>query len=157
MSFLYQDKIAPGVNAPIITPNSPEGIERAKWDRPKSQGGYNRDGYEEYPSVMYKAGRPNMANVAITGSRTVHSDAERLIARGQGWSDTQEAAIAAVHAAHVEHGKLEAERAFQTMRMSEKAQRDAAAREPETVQHVPDLPAVPVKKRGRPARIAQVS
>ncbi len=158
MSFLYADKSLEGPNMPIVTPNSPEGIERAKWDRPRSQGGMRPDSFEAYPKAMYRAGRPDQANVKIVASQTVRSEGEEDVAYGQGWRPTQEAAIALVHQTHTEHGKLAAERAFHEFRMSEQAQREAAAFEGETVQHVPVIPETPIRKRpGRPAKAKVVS
>lgn len=149
MSFLYPDIIAPGVNLPIVTPQSPEGIERKKWDTPKRLGGYGPNGHEEYPKTLYKAGRPTKGNVEITESRTVHSESEELVAVGQGWARTQEAAIQLVHDTHVEHAKLAAERHYAERSMSEAAQREAAEADEGTVQHVPVIPEKPKRKYTR--------
>ena len=156
MSFLYQDIARPG--GVVISPSSDEGMELARWNRPKSQGGMNRDGHEEYPKALVRGMRTDKGKFVLSDqSRRVHNESEERIAIGQGWFVNGDDAIAAMRAEHTEHGKLEAERAYQTMRMSDLAQRDAAAREPETIAHVPDLPAVPVKPRGRPRKTTEVA
>ena len=137
-----------------IAPDSAEGVERAKWERPKNQmadgvHGMNRVGYEEFPKCLYKAGRPKMGGVEVTESTTVRSEQEERLALGQGWARTQEDAIQLVHDQHTELATLAANRAYHEQRMSEPAQREAADREAamDTVQHVPELPAVPVKRK----------
>lgn len=142
----------------LIAPDSAEGKERARWDRPKNQRdeegqfGMNRVGMEVYPRVLYRAGRPTHGNVMITGFHSVHSDDQERVARGQGWSLTQEDAIAAVHAQDTEHATLAAERAYHEPQMSAGAQREAQAVDEQTVFHVPTIPEK--KKRGRPTRQA---
>ena len=136
-----------------VAPDSVEGKERARWETPKNQTihglhGMKNVGYEEYPKCLYRAGRPDKANVKVTGSLTVHTDQEEAVAIGQGWSLTQEDAIQRVHDQHVEFAKLAAERAFYEQRMSDAAQKEAAAYESGTVQHVPVIPEVPVKRKG---------
>ncbi len=156
MTFIPKDIIASEPNLPIITPQSVEGRELRRWDLPKSRGGMNRDGYEEYPKCLYKAGRPDHANVKVTGSKTVRDEQEERLALGQGWSVTQEAAIELVHKTHTEMGKLAAERAYVERRMSPKAQAEAAAFESETIQHVAEIPVQPIKRRpGRPKKAVE--
>lgn len=141
----------------FIPPDSWEGKERAKWDRPRNQTvdgvpGMKNAGYEPYPKVLYRAGRPDHGNVKITGSLTVHSIEQEDVAKGQGWAESQEQAIAAVHDRDTEYAKLAAERAYHERRMSEKAQQEAAAVDSQTVYHVPVIPETPIRRRGRPAR-----
>lgn len=148
-----------------IAPDSAEGVERAMWDRPANQTardrltgkdipGKNRVGYQEYPKVLYRAGRPTMANVAITGSITVHDEQQELVAVGQGWCRTQEQAIQRVHDEHMEMATLAANRAWHDQRMSESARAEAEAREAahDSVQHLPDLGEAP-RRRGRPKKV----
>lgn len=144
----------------FIAPDSPEGKERSRWDRPRNTTvdgipGMRCVGFEEYPKALYRAGRPNMGNVAITGSTTAHTQDQESILRGQGWHTTQEAAIQAVHAQHVEFSKLAAERHYVERSMSARAQAEAESYDAETVQHVPVIPEAP-KKRGRPRRKPEV-
>lgn len=158
MSFLYPDKIEHS-NGPLIPPGSPEGQERRKWEQhygPLGSPG-NPYVYREYPKTLYKAGRPSHTNIEITGSITAHDADEEARLRSQGWAVSQEAAIEAVKAQHVEFSKLAAERHYQERFMSEPAQREAAqADEAAGVQHLPAVPETPVRRRGRPAK-GQVS
>jgi len=140
----------------LISPDSQEGKELARWNRPRNVivdgvAGMKNVGFEEYPKSIYKAGRPKMANVEITEVKTVRSEEEERIAIGQGWGRTIEHAIQLVHDQHNTFAKLAAERAHVERSMSEKAQAEAAAFESETVQHVPEIP-VAHKKRGRPRK-----
>lgn len=157
MSFLYPDKHYDGPNTPYIPPNSPEGQERARWDRPKSQGGMRCNGFESYPKTLYKAGRPDHANVKITESITVRSEGEESVMFGQGWRPSQEDAIALVHAEHRDHATLAAERHYAESRMSEAAQREAAAVDASTIYHVPVIPETPIRKRPGRKPKAQVT
>lgn len=146
----------------MIAPDSAEGIERGRWDRPKNTEvngvkGMRCVGHEEYPKAMHKAGRPNMGNVQITGSMTVHSEAEELVMRGQGWRANPADAVALVHAEHLEHAKLAANRAYHEQTMSPAAQAEAAAKESGTVFHVPSIPETPIRRRGRPSRATKAS
>ena len=82
--------------------------------------------------------------------KQVENEEEHRKALGQGWYDSQEEAIAAQW--KHEHGMQEeaARTAFQTRRMSDKAQAEVAeyaASTPEVVAEVPEA-----KKRGRPRK-----
>jgi hypothetical protein len=140
----------------LISPDSPDGKELARWNTPKNQKtdhgllGMKNVGYEEYPKCLYRAGRPTKANVEISGSLTVRDESEERVALGQGWSRTQEDAIERNHDRDREMAKLAANRAYQERTMSESAQREAAAFESDTVQHVPVIPETPIKTRKKP-------
>lgn len=151
MAFLYPDITVPA-NGPLITPQSAEGIERRKWEQHYGPLGAPGNPYvfREYPKTLYKAGRPNKSNVEITGSITAKDAREEAVLKGQGWAVSQEAAIQAVHEQHREFATLAAERHYHEQFMSEAAQREAAAVDRETVQHVPVIPETPIKRRGRP-------
>lgn len=136
-----------------VAPDSVEGKERLRWETPKGQlvnglPGMKNAGYEEYPKCLYRAGRPNKANVEVSGSLTVHSEQEERLALGQGWSKTQEDAIQRFHDNDREMATLAANRAYQERTMSEKAQAEAAAYESETIQHVAEIP----RRPGRPRK-----
>jgi len=152
MAFLYQDKHLDGPNMPIVTPNSPEGQERMRWDRPKSQGGMRCDGFEEYPKSMFRAGRPDHGNIKITESCSVGSAHEEARQYDDGWRPTQQAAIDLVKARDQEIAELAAERHYVERSMSPAAQREAAAVDEATVYHVPAIPETPIKRRGRPKK-----
>lgn len=160
MSFLYPDIIAPGQNGPIVTPTSPEGIERRRWERPRNQfengiPGMNRVGHEEYPKALHKAGRVNGTRVDVTESKTVRSEEEERIAVGQGWAKTPDAAVQAFHDAYNETAKVAANRAWHDQRMSEPARREAERIERTTdgLAQLGEIPAQPLKPRGRPRKV----
>ena len=137
----------------LISPDSVDGKELARWITPRNQmvhglPGFKNVGYEEYPKCLYKAGRPTKANVEISGSLTVHDESQERVALGQGWSRTQEDAIQRYHDHDREMATLAANRAYQERTMSEKAQAEAAAFESETIQHVAEIPRTPVRRRG---------
>ncbi len=137
------------------SPDSAEGKERARWDRPRNQivdgiAGMKNVGFEEYPKSIYRAGRPSHGNVDITGIKTVHSREQEDVAIGQGWSRSIEAAIDRVHATDRELAQAAAERAYTERTMSPAAQKEAATFEAETVQHVAEIPEK--RRPGRPKK-----
>lgn len=159
MSFLYPDIIAPGQNGPIVTPTSPEGIERRRWERPRNVlengvPGMNRVGHEEYPKSLHRAGRVKGARVDVVDSKTVRSEEEERIAVGQGWSRTPNEAVEAFHAAYNESAKQAANRAYHDQRMSEPARREAERIEQTTdgLAHLGEIPEQPIRRRGRPKK-----
>lgn len=77
--------------------------------------------------------------------RIVQSEAEHLIAKGQGWCETASEALAAHEAEQQAIGTAAAERAYADQRMSAKAQAEAHAADAATHEHVADVP-VPKKR-----------
>lgn len=158
-------------STPIHSPQSPMGQELARWEvrrenatnlvpiahgRPAGAGPYPFV-HQEYPKMLYRAGRPDSGNVKIVDSLTVYSEREEQTAIDDGFRQGQDKALEAFKARDVEFAKLAAERHFHERRMSEQAQAEAHAIDSETVQHVPEIPATPIKKRGRPAKKLEVS
>lgn len=159
------DIIAPGTNLPIVTPNSPEGRERAKWEQdfdnpfqirplPREQGGRYPRVHQDYPKAMYKAGRPDHANLKIVDFQLAADAQAEAVLEGQGYRWGQQAALDHAKACDVEHAKLAAERHWQEAKMSPKAQAEAQAVDQETVYHVPMIPETPIKRRGRKPKAA---
>ncbi len=136
--------------------------EMAKWEQrpvlvngtyiepiPYEQGGKGGMPFQPYPKMLYRAesadGGPRICDTTI-----VQDEGQERVALGQGWSDGQEAALAAVTAQQLELAKLAANRAYQDRWMSEKARAEAAAVDEQTMQHLPAIPETPIKtRRGR--------
>lgn len=142
--------------------------ELAKWEQrpvfvngsyiqpiPFAEGGRGDAPRTEYPKMLYQAdsfdGGPR-----ISGVTTVADEAAEHVACGQGWCVTQEAAIAGVAARHREFARLAAERAHTERWMSEAARAEAQAKDEATMEHLPSIPETPIKKRGRPVKVAHV-
>lgn len=138
--------------------------ESAKWEQrdvmiggtyvqaiPYTEGGRKDAPYEEYGTsgkMLYKA-ESAPGGSRISGFRVVKSEAEELMARGQGWHPKQEEAIAAVGAQELEYAKLAANRAHNDKWMSDKAKAEAQAVDESTMRHLPVIPETPIKRRVR--------
>lgn len=150
------------------------GKELLKWER---KPGYNPANHP-YPKMMYHAKlAPNgKAKVfedvpqsyghtpdALTREflrveafnrecqKTVVDEASHKEALNAGWRDTPQEALEQFELEQRKIGNLAAERAYSDSKMSEKAQAEAAAADAETEFHLPEIP---VKRRGRPRKIA---
>lgn len=140
--------------------------EMAKWEQrpvlvngtyvqpiPVAEGGKGGFVPTEYPKMIYRAesadGGPRIAETKI-----VHDSLGESVALGQGWSLTQEAAIAAVGARQLELAKAAANRVYNERWMSEAAKAEARAADETTIAHLGEIPATPIKKRGRPKQAA---
>lgn len=139
--------------------------ESAKWEQqdvmiggtyvqaiPYTDGGRKGAPRTEFPKMLYKAESAN-GGPRISACKIVPDESQERIAFGQGWSETQEQAIAAVGAQELEFAKLAANRKFNEKWMSEKAQAEAQAADESTMQHLPVIPTTPIRKRGRPVKV----
>lgn len=157
--------------------------EMARWDLPKRFGGHNADGYEPYPRMLYKAFRHENGTVmcmepppqiyefltmpeflraearakAFTDrcQLSVRSEAEYQQERSRGWRDTATEAIQHVEAQQREIADAAAEEQFRVRRMSDQAQRELAAANAATDEHVVEVP-IPRKKPGRKPKAVAV-
>ena len=151
--------------------------EMSKWDRPKRDGGMNRDGHEEYPKMLYKAqfnplsGRNEIALVrdVLSPDKTVvvldaeqfnatchlvvNDESEEKRAKEDGWRLSQKEAMDYVEGREQEKAVAAAVRAYEDKNMSEKAQAEAKAFEESTAEHVAEIPAK--RKRGRPRKLPE--
>lgn len=155
----------------MITPESPLGIELAKWDTKRSQGGMRPDSFEEYPKMVYRAQKnengkvlcgdvppPYATDLQILKAdtftkqcqRIVKDEGEERLASGQGWCESPGAAIEAFERQEQEIGNAAAEAKYRAQGMTANAQRELASAEKETAKHVTDV--IPKIKRGRPAK-----
>lgn len=119
---------------------------------PYADGGRGGAPFAEYPKMLYKA-ESAMGGHRISGFKIVHDEGQERVACGQGWSVTQEQAIAAVGAQELEFKRLAANRAYNEKWMSDKAKAEAQAADESTMQHLPAIPTTPIRKRGRPVKV----
>lgn len=143
--------------------------EMAKWDTPRSLGGMRPDGYEPFPKIVYKAHQADNGKWVCSLSvwsdedraaaeawqrrcqRLVQSEGDYRAALNDGWRDTPVDAEAYAQKIQTEIADAAAERHYRDARMSEKAQREAAAADAASDAHVPDIPAAK-KRGGRPRK-----
>ncbi len=116
---------------------------------PMSQGGKKDMPYERYPHMLYKAenadGGPRISGYIVANDE---EHERRLI--GSGWSDGQQEALDRVESQNLEFAKLAANRAANERWMSGKSKAEAAAVDEQTMQHLPEIPETPIRRRGRP-------
>ena len=142
--------------------------------------GMNAIGHEEYPKMLYRAqvlpnGKASVGEIPPhpmyveqadyerqclfletfnrSCQRQVYSEADELIAQGQGWRASQQAALDLYEQQQQALARAAAEAAHAAQRMSAKAQAEFATAEDATHVHVADVPAPPRRPRGRPRNI----
>lgn len=140
----------------LWSPESQYVKELAKWEQRPTQfvpadmlqalGKPLSPPFQEYPKALYRASRAS-GGPTISGFDQARDEAHERLLCGQGWSTSQEAAIAAVHTEDQQFAQLAAERAHQERRMSAKAQAEADRIDAATPAHVPVIPETPIKKR----------
>ena len=148
---------------PVVqSPDSEYARETSKWDLPKRQGGFNANGFEAFPVMLYKAHARANGKVMCGDPLATIGDAEaeafsrscQLHVRGpeelerahrEGWADSPEAALAAYERAQIDIADTAAKRHFSEQTMSATAQAEAAAADAATHEHVADVP-VPKKR-----------
>jgi hypothetical protein len=153
----------------VHNPESVYSRELSRWNLSKREGGFGPDGFEAFPTMLYKA-FPNAQGTVMCGDpRAAMGDAEaetfsrkcQLFIKGQedlerarkaGWSDTPDEALTRYESDQSSMADVAAKRHFSDQRMSAQAQAEAQAADAATHEHVA---AVPVRrKRGRPAKKA---
>ena len=139
--------------------------------------GMNAIGHEEYPKMLYRAqvlpnGKASVGEIPPhpmyveqadyerqclfletfnrSCQRQVYSEADELIAQGQGWRASQQAALDLYEQQQQALARAAAEAAHAAQRMSAKAQAEFATAEDATHVHVADVPAPPRRPRRRP-------
>jgi hypothetical protein len=115
---------------------------------PFADGGKKDMPRAEYPKMLYQA-ESAMGGYRISGFKVVKSEGEELVACGQGWSVTQEQALAAGADRDRELAKLSANRAHSEKWMSDGARKEAAAADEATAAHLPTIPETPIRKGAR--------
>ncbi len=118
-----------------------------------AEGGRAGAPVKEFPKMLYRAELAD-GGPRICGWINAIDEADERKQLGQGYSVTQEQAIAAVHAQQLEFAKLAANRAHNDKWMSDKAKAEAAAVDESTMNHLPEIPRTPVRKRRTKAEMA---
>lgn len=143
----------------LWSPESPFAKEAAKWEQDYSQFGPpgRPRVFEEFPKRMYKAGRKEKSGVpVIIDAIDVESEQQQRNMESRGYRFGQDAALEAMHEADNAISALAANRAFNDRKMSPKAQAEAAEADASTSRHLPEIPALPVKRSvGRPSKKKQ--
>ena len=120
---------------------------------PVADGGKGGMPFHPYPKMLYKASS-EVGGAQISATKIVDSEAAERVAIGQGWSDGQEAAIAAVAERELEMAKLAANRVYNERWMSEAAKAHAASADESTIEHLAEIPETPVRRSpGRPKKV----
>lgn len=119
---------------------------------PFVDGGKGGMPYAEYPKMLYR-GESAMGGYRISGTRIVKSEAEELVAIGQGWSATQELALDEAPKRDRELAALAANRVNNEKWMSEAARSEAREADESTMAHVAVIPETPIRRGpGRPPK-----
>lgn len=164
--------------AVVISPDSELGKELAKWEKPYIYQHYplmlykalvkeNGQATVSEPMPLRYLFPPGQQGDQMWDSairmaeeltkrcqRIVYSEDEERRAKNDGWSNTADQALARHEAVQQEIGNIAAARHFSDQRMSDLAQREAAAADASTEAHVADVPA-PKKKPGRKPKVQE--
>lgn len=143
------------------SPESAWGKELWKWDHTVGETNPHDDNIkgmrpsspQEYPMMLYKAGRNAKNQIALLSNRIAQNAYERESLERDGFVFGPAAAIERCEAQELEIAKLAANRAYQDRKLSPEAQAEAAAYEETVREHVAEVPSQPVKRRGRPKKI----
>lgn len=159
--------------------NHPYRQEMEKWDKPKRQGGYNADGIEPYPKMLYKARKRPDGIVAVLETNdnvctekgallvpgaaeqwsrgnymTVNSEDEERRYYGQGWRATPKEALALYHKEQDDIAELAARRNYEDRHLSERAKAEVKEYEGDSSEHSPEIPEAK-RRGGRPRKDAE--
>lgn len=138
----------------VHTPDSEYMKELLKWEFDDYRYGEARGlrgprTYQEFPKMLYKAGRNDRNQIAILSRQSAETPEDERRLQSQGFVFGPEKAIEACEAQEREIATLAANRAYQERTMSPQAQAEAAAVDDSTSDHVPVIPETPRKPRGR--------
>lgn len=114
----------------------------------REQGGKRDHPYEEYPKMLFQAESVN-GGPRICATVTVRDESEERLQVGRGWAPSQQAALDLIEVNQRELARLAANRAHNDRWMSGKAKEEAAAYDETHLEHVAEIPATPIKRRGR--------
>lgn len=144
--------------AVLYAPDSAYAKEMVRHEAQYSPYGPGERPYEfrPYPMMVHKAGRPagGLGADEIIETRIVESDDQEAIARGQGFRPTPKEALDLFTKDQFTIAELAANGAFHERRMSAKAQAEAFSAREEAGVHLGEIPALPIKRRGRPAKVS---
>lgn len=142
----------------IYAPDSAYAKEMVKHEAQYSPFGPGLRPYQfrMYPMMMHKAGRPanGLGADEIVESKIVHDDDQEALAFGQGFRPTPLQALEVFTKDQFTIAELAANGAFHERRMSPNAQAEAFAAREQAGVHIAEIPAKPIKRRGRPAKVS---
>lgn len=107
--------------------------------------------HQEFPKMLYKAGRNGVGKIEILEHHIVDDDQEQSNMESRGFRFGQQDALDLFVSEDRDLAKLAANRAYQERTMSDAARAEAQAYEASVDEHVAEIP-VTQKKRGRPAK-----
>jgi hypothetical protein len=141
---------------PVVSlPGTAHTKERLKWEYQEFRIGEEQGErvriFEEFPKMLYKAGRDGQNQIDILERIEVGDADQQRRMESRGYVDGQVEALAAYEAQERDVAKLAANRAFHDRKMSPEAQAEARAIDEATPGHLGEIPEAP-KKRGRPKR-----
>ena len=145
--------------------------EQKRWNAPKREGGMNRDGFQEFPKMLYMA-QPNplsgkhevyvvkdvisldkttilLDSQAFNASceATVYSAEEEERYKREGWSNSRPGALEA-HEKRLDNlATAAAQKNIDDRRMGEKAKAEAEKYEQATPHHVAEIPEQPRQRK----------
>jgi hypothetical protein len=139
----------------VINPGTAYAEEKLKWEYSDYAIGEDRGQrgprvYEEFPKMVYKAGRDEKNQIAILEYRIAGNEDEIARLARDGFVDGQAQALERAERDEREMARLAANRAHLELGMSEAAREEAQRYEMETPGHVAEIPEA--KKRGRPRK-----
>lgn len=151
--------------------------ELEKWSLPKREGGYNANGYEAFPSMLYKAQRNHAGKALVTDMDAFYAVDMNAVARAEafnranqltvgnqheldralsdGWRRSPDEALDHFEGLQQDIAQAAAEEAYRVKRMGEKAQAEYHAADEATDAPVAEVAAP--KKAPRGTRVATVS
>lgn len=118
---------------------------------PFADGGRGGAPRLEYPKMLYQAESAD-GGPRISGYKIVQDETGERLAIGSGYAVTQEEALANVDARMLALARAAAERAHNDRWMSDKARAEAQVVDEATMQHLGEIPATPINRRGRKAK-----
>lgn len=132
----------------VISEKSVYGEELAKWNKPYQ--------YQRYPAMLYKAIRTNdSGEIVVRGTEQinrrcqliVNNEVEQQKAMESGWRTNPAEAVEFLKFQEKRASTEAAHRNWDDRNMSEASKAEAAAYEGESLEHVPEIPSKPVKRR----------
>lgn len=142
----------------IHSKDSAYAVEMRKWEAQHTEFGPPGRPYQyaPYPAMFYRIDQNSNGGFDITDRITVDDENAANNLRSRGYGNGAGEAMQLCLDRQKEIAALAANRAFSDQRMSEKAQREAAAVDAETIEHVPVIPETPIRRKpGRPAKTAE--
>jgi hypothetical protein len=139
----------------LWTTESGYATERRKWEATHTEFGPpgRPFTFHEYPLMVYQASRPSTGGPPVLVHEIVHDEPQERQLASRGYVRGPDHAVAQLDAQELEIAKLAAERHYDERRMSARAQAEASAVDDSTIDHVPSVPEMPIRRGpGRPRK-----